>query len=40
MIAMLNAAAFDGTPINERQARDLIQQGEDLLGQSDNQQGD
>jgi hypothetical protein len=40
MIAMLNAAAFDGTPISERQARDLIQQAEDLLGQGDDQQGD
>jgi hypothetical protein len=40
MIAMLNAAAFDGKAINERQARKLIQQGEDLLGQENDQQGD
>ena len=40
MIAMLNAAAFDGKAINERQARRLIQQGENLLGQGNDQQGD
>jgi len=43
MIAMLNAAAFDGTAINEHQAHQLIQQGEDLLDQGNdqnNQQGD
>jgi hypothetical protein len=40
MIAMLNAAAFGGKAINERQARQLIQQGEDLLGQGNDQQGD
>ena len=43
MIAILNAAAFDGTAINEHQARQLIQQGEDLLDQGNdqnNQQGD
>jgi arylsulfatase A-like enzyme len=40
MIAMLNAATFDGTSINEERARDLIQQGENLLGQGDDQQGD
>jgi hypothetical protein len=34
MISMLNAAAFSGQPINERQARSLIQQGEALLEQS------
>jgi hypothetical protein len=40
MIAMLNAAAFDGKSINEKHARGLIQQGENLLGQGDDQQGD
>ncbi|HVS04931.1 MAG TPA: hypothetical protein VHK65_02045 [Candidatus Dormibacteraeota bacterium] len=43
MISMLNAAAFGGTAINEHQARQLIQQGEDLLDQGNdqnNQQGD
>ena len=43
MISMLNAAAFGGKAINEHQARQLIQQGEDLLDQGDdqnNQQGD
>ena len=40
MIAMLNAAAFDGRPINKARARDLIRQGENLLGQGDDQQGD
>ena len=40
MIAMLNAAAFDGKAINERQARRLIQQGENLLGRGNDQQGD
>jgi hypothetical protein len=40
MIAMLNAAAFDGKAINERQARKLIQQGEDLLDHRNDQQGD
>jgi hypothetical protein len=40
MIAMLNAAAFDGQAINERQARNLIRQGEELLNEGDNQEGD
>jgi hypothetical protein len=40
MIGMLNAAAFDGTAINEEQARDLIQQGESLLGPGGDQEGD
>ena len=40
MIVMLNAAAFDGTSINAEHARDLIQQGEQLLGQGGDQQGD
>ena len=40
MIAMLNAAAFEGIPINEDQADDLIQQGEDLLAQMNDQQED
>ncbi|HXN01015.1 MAG TPA: hypothetical protein VN973_03900 [Candidatus Dormibacteraeota bacterium] len=40
MIAILNAAAFNGKAINERHARDLIQQAENLLGQGDQQQGD
>ncbi len=40
MIAMLNAAAFDGKSINEEHARDLIRQAENLLGHSDDQQGD
>jgi hypothetical protein len=35
MIAMLNAAAFEGKAINEEQAHDLIQQGETLLGQGE-----
>ena len=40
MIAMLNAAAFDGTSIDAERAHDLIRQGENLLGQGDDQQGD
>jgi len=40
MIKVLNAAAFGGKSINEKHARDLIQQGETLLGQGDDQQGD
>jgi hypothetical protein len=43
MISMLNAAAFGGQAINEHQARQLIQQGEDLLDQGNDQndqQGD
>jgi len=43
MISMLNAAAFGGKAINEHQARQLIQQGEDLLDQGNDQndqQGD
>jgi hypothetical protein len=40
MIAMLNAAAFEGKAINAARARDLIRQGENLLGQGDDQQGD
>jgi hypothetical protein len=40
MIAMLNAAAFDGTPINEDRADDLIEQGENLLEQVNNLEGD
>jgi hypothetical protein len=40
MIAILNAAAFDGKAINPKQARDLIRQAENLLGQGDQQQGD
>lgn len=40
MIAMLNAAAFDGKSINKERARDLIQQGQNLLGQDNEQQGD
>jgi hypothetical protein len=37
MISMLNAAAFGDTAINEHQARQLIQQGEDLLDQGNDQ---
>jgi hypothetical protein len=40
MIAMLNAAAFEGKAINEEQARALIEQGKNLLGQGSDQQGD
>ncbi len=40
MIAMLNAAAFDGTSIDAERAHDLIEQGENLLGQASDQQGD
>ena len=40
MIAMLNAAAFDGTSIDAERAHDLIEQGENLLGQGSDQQGD
>jgi hypothetical protein len=40
MIAMLNAAAFEGKAINEERARDLIEQGKTLLGQGDDHQGD
>ncbi len=39
MIAMLNAAAFDGRSINAESAHDLIRQGENLLGQGDDHQG-
>jgi hypothetical protein len=35
MISMLNAAAFSDTPLNEGQARELIEQGEALLNQGD-----
>lgn len=38
MSKMLNAAAFGGKSLNERQARSLIRQGENLLGQGDDQQ--
>jgi hypothetical protein len=40
MITMLNAAAFDGAALNEEQARSLIQQGENLLGQGEQEGGD
>jgi hypothetical protein len=43
MISMLNAAAFGGKAIDEHQAHQLIQQGEDLLDQGNDQndqQGD
>jgi len=40
MISLLNGAAFNGTAIKEKQARDLIQQAEKLLGQTDHEQGD
>ena len=40
MIALLNGAAFNGTAIKEKQARNLIQQAEKLLGQTDQEQGD
>jgi hypothetical protein len=40
MIGMLNAAAFEGTAINEQDARQLIQQGEGLLDEGNDQQGD
>lgn len=40
MIAMLNAAAFDGKSINEEHARQLIEEANNLLGQGDDQQGD
>ncbi len=40
MIAMLSAAAFEGRSINEERAHDLIEQGENLLGHGDDQQGD
>jgi hypothetical protein len=40
MIALLNGAAFNGTAIKEKQARNLIRQAEKLLGQTDQEQGD
>jgi hypothetical protein len=40
MIALLNDAAFGGKAIKEKQARDLIRQAENLLGEGDQEQGD